>query len=282
MDGVPGGAVTAFSVSAGGMLKKIVTRPTGGGSPCHLLEHGGYLYGANYGEGNVAVFPLENGVPGEVEFIHQHEGSGPDEVRQKGPHAHCAMAVPGADVICIIDLGIDQARFYRKDEGALTLIQALSFPGGSGPRHVVFSSSGRFGWVVTELSNEIYCIEYKAGAGWAISSKYPTLPPDYTSRSACAAIRLSHDEKLIAASNRVHDSVAVFDADVSTGLLSLKGIYPCGGANPRDIEFSPDGKWLLAANQDSDSVTVLSVEKDYTIVDGGALAVSKPASILFL
>ena len=277
--GVPGGAVTAFGVSGDGAIKKIVSRATGGGAPCHVLEHGGYLYAANYGDGTVTVFPLENGTPGEAEFTHRHSGSGPDASRQKGPHAHCVMAVPGTDVFCVVDLGIDQARFYRKDGKSLSLTQALSFPGGSGPRHVVFTEDGRFGWVVTELSNEIFCIGYESE--WSITGSYSTLPSGYTGRSACAAIRLSYDGKLIAASNRFHDSVACFDVNGATGLLSLKGIYPVGGATPRDINFSPDDKWLLSANQDSDNVTVLSVKDGFRLVDGAALSVSKPTSILF-
>ncbi|MCL2059770.1 MAG: lactonase family protein [Oscillospiraceae bacterium] len=280
VEGVPGGAVSAFNVQGDGSLKKAAVSSTKGGSPCHVLAHGGYLYGANYGDGTVAVFPLGgDGMPGELEFTHRHEGSGPNERRQEGPHAHCAMTVPGTDVFCVVDLGIDQARFYRKDGKSLALVQALSFDAGAGPRHVVFSKDGRFGWVVTELSNYIYCIEYKSE--WVINSKLSTLPPDFSGRSACAAIRLSPDGKLIAASNRFHDSVAVFGVDGADGSLSLKGIYPCGGATPRDIEFSPDGKWLLAANQDSDSVDVLSVAGGFGVVEGGRLAVSRPTSILF-
>ena len=299
VDGIQGGAITAFSVEADGSLKKVVTRSTGGGSPCHILEQGGYLFSADYDTGSITAFPLVNGVPGEAEFTHFHEGSGPDKGRQESPHAHCVMAVPeisasgsanagsvgsadaSAKVFCAIDLGIDQAKFYRRDDHALTLVQALPFPGGSGPRHVVFSQCGRYGWVVTELSNEIYILRHDDNSKWAIINTISTLPPDYTGRSACAAIRLSRDGKLIAVSNRFHDSVAIFEIDAATGLLALLGIYPCGGANPRDIAFSPDDKWLLSANQDSDSVTVLSVEHGFKVVGCIADGISKPTSILF-
>ena len=272
------GGVAAFEVLGGGSLKKIVSRPTGGGSPCHVLEHGGYLYGANYGAGNVAVFPLEGGIPGEIEFTHQHEGSGPDMKRQKGPHAHQAVNVPGTDVICVADLGIDQVRFYRKEGKSLALVQAIALEGGDGPRHSVFSADGRFGWIVTELSNYIYSIKFESE--WVITGKYSTLPAGFQGDSACAAIRLSPDGKLIAASNRFSDTVAVFDVCGDTGLLSLQGIYPVGGKTPRDINFSPDGKWLLSANQDSDTVTALSVGGGFAVC-GGALPVSKPTCILF-
>jgi 6-phosphogluconolactonase len=187
----------------------------------------------------------------------------------------------------VIDLGIDQARFYRKDGKSLTLIQALALPGGSGPRHVVYTKDGLRGWIVTELSNEIYAISYDKQ--WTITGKYSTLPSDYTGRSACAAIRLSNDGKLLAASNRGHESVAIFevgdasgasDAGGASGALILRGIFPLGGKHPRDIFFSPDDKWLLSANQESDLVTVLSVNDGFAIVDGAAISISKPTGLL--
>ena len=276
----PGGAVTAFEVQADGSLIKVACRPTGGPEPCHVLAHGGWLYTANYGAGNITAFPLSGGVPAERAFTHQHFGSGPDASRQQGPHAHCAVAVPGTDAFCAVDLGIDQARFYRRDGDSLSLVQALQLPGGSGPRHAVFSGDGRTGWIVTELSNEIFAIKY--GSEWAITGSYPTLPPGFDrAASNCAAIRLSPDGGLIAASNRGHDSVACFAADAETGALELKGIYPLGGKHPRDINFSPDGKWLLSANQESDAVAVLSAADGFRLVDGAALALPKPACILF-
>ena len=278
VEGMPGGAMTAFEVLADGSLKRVVCRRAGGSSPCHLLEHYGFLYVSNYGAGSVTAYPLEDGVPGEPVLTHQHEGSGPDKRRQEKPHAHCAMAVPGTDVFCVIDLGIDQACFYRNDGGALKLVQAVKFPGGAGPRHLVFSKDGRFGWVVTELSNEVFSL--KNDNGWEISGCSSTLPSDFTGVSNCAAIKLSNDGKLIAASNRGHDSAAIYDVDGATGLLTLKGIYPVGGATPRDINFSRDDKWLLSANQDSDIVTVLSVKDGFKLVEGAAAAISRPTCVL--
>ena len=279
VNGVPGGAVTAFGVASDGSLAHAVSRPTGGGQPCHVLEHFGYVYAANYGAGNISVYPAQGGLPGEIAFTHQHAGSGPNARRQEGPHAHCVMAVPGSDVFCAIDLGIDQARFYRMGDGALELVQALQFPGGAGPRHVVFASNGRIGWVVSELSNEVFTIEYSSE--WKITAKCSTLPEGYAGRTSCAAIRLSGDEKLLAASNRGHDSAACFEADAATGKLSPIGIFPTGGEQPRDINFSPDGKWLLAANQESDLVTLLSVTDGFKLIESASLSVPKPACILF-
>ncbi|MEP7356953.1 MAG: beta-propeller fold lactonase family protein, partial [Anaerolineales bacterium] len=39
--------------------------------------------------------------------------------------------------------------------------------------------------------------------------------------------------------------------------LSLNTVQPCGGQVPRNFQFSPDGKWVLVANQNSNEVVVL-------------------------
>ncbi|MDR1062252.1 MAG: lactonase family protein [Clostridiales bacterium] len=313
--GEPGGGITAYSVGEGGSLAESASRPTGGSAPCHLGICGGYLFAANYGDGTVSGFPLGGGVPGPRALLHRHEGSGPDRLRQGGPHAHCVAPVPGSDEFCVVDLGIDQARFYRVGgtrgapepgldptpglELELELVQAMPAPPGSGPRHVVFSPCGRLAWLVTELSNEVCAMERggardgngngngsggsngsPSGGGWRITHRYSALPAGYAGASSCAAIRRSPDGKLIAASNRGHDSVAVFSADEKTGALEPIGIYPTGGKSPRDIAFTPDGKWLLAANQDSDLVTALSVDGGFGLLELRQ-RVSKPVAILF-
>jgi 6-phosphogluconolactonase len=280
VDGVPGGAVTAFEVEGGGGLKKIVTRTTGGGAPCHLCVHEGYLYAANYGAGTVTVYPLEDGLPQAAAFTHRHEGHGPNERRQEGPHAHCAAEVPGTGGFCVVDLGIDQVRFYRRAGAGFELTQALSFPGGSGPRHIVVSDCGNFAWVVSELSNEVFSLRREKTV-WTITGAHSTLPEGTSLVTSCAAIRRSHDGKLIVASNRGHDSVACYSADETTGLLTPIGIFPTGGSQPRDVAFSPDDKWLVAANQESDRVTVLAAKEGFRIVDEAGAKLSKPVCILF-
>jgi 6-phosphogluconolactonase (cycloisomerase 2 family) len=361
--GETGGGITAYSVGADGSLAERASRPTGGSAPCHIGMCGGYLFAANYGDGTVSGFPLSGGVPGPRALLHRHEGSGPDLLRQSGPHAHCAAPVPGSGELCVVDLGIDQARFYRVGGAGgkleLELVQAVQAPPGSGPRHIVFSPCGKLAWLVTELSNEVCAMargdaggagdeageagggnagcgnggesdsggnagdgnngvaggnagdgNYSAASGngcngsgraggngrsagnsckaggngcsggnWRITRRYSTLPAGYSGESSCAAIRLSPDGKLIAASNRGHDSVAVFSADEKTGALAPLGIYPTGGKSPRDIAFTPDGKWLLAANQDSDLVTALSVDGGFSLLDLKQ-RVPKPVAIL--
>src|SRR4029078_11364107 len=62
------------------------------------------------------------------------------------------------------------------------------------------------------------------------------------------------------ASNRGHDSIAVFAIDQTSGRLSSLGHRLAGGRTPRNFNIDPSGKYLLSANLDSDSVTVLQID----------------------
>ncbi|HXD09726.1 MAG TPA: beta-propeller fold lactonase family protein, partial [Anaerolineales bacterium] len=63
---------------------------TRGDWPCHLRIDlmGKWLIATNYGTGDFAVYPiLEDGSLGDMTDFVQHQGSGPREERQEGPHA---------------------------------------------------------------------------------------------------------------------------------------------------------------------------------------------------
>ena len=43
------------------------------------------------------------------------------------------------------------------------------------------------------------------------------------------------------------------------GKLTLVEVTPTGGKTPRNFNFDPTGRWLLAANQDSNDIMVLEI-----------------------
>ena len=79
-----------------------------------------------------------------------------------------------------------------------------------------------------------------------------TLPSDYDGQKWASAIKLSADGKFLYASNRAHNSIAVFKV-VADGSLE---IVPTQGLNPRDFTLSPDQNYLITAHQDSPNATV--------------------------
>ena len=87
-----------------------------------------------------------------------------------------------------------------------------------------------------------------------------TLPEALSGQSSCAEIALHPSGKFLYASNRGHDSLAVFAADAKTGRLSLVEHAPTQGKTPRHFALDPTGDWLLAENQASDNVVVFRVD----------------------
>lgn len=273
----PGGAVSTFALEEAGRLRAMGLQASCGAYPCHILALQDRLYAANYGNGTLAAFLLEEGMPQPAPQVIRHTGHGPNRQRQEGPHTHCVTAVPGSELICAVDLGIDQILFYQPTQAGLELVDAVPVPSGAGPRHVVFSPDGRLAWLACELSNEVCTLRFDNS--WSVTGCYPTLPDSYKDESTCAAIRLSPDGKLLCVSNRGHDSIACFRTDSETGSLSLIGIFPTGGKTPRDIAFSPDGALLLAANQDSGTITALLPGKNFALL-GEILSIPNPICIL--
>jgi len=57
-------------------------------------------------------------------------------------------------------------------------------------------------------------------------------------------------------SNRGHNSIAVFSVAESTGALVLDQVVSTDGDWPRNFSLDPTGRWLLVANQKSNSIIV--------------------------
>ena len=87
-------------------------------------------------------------------------------------------------------------------------------------------------------------------------------PPDVEAPDRYAAsIALSSSGDKIYVSNRRPDYISLLGSDPLTGALQLSGCWPSGGKTPRSITLCPDGRFLLAANQDGGNITVFAVDQ---------------------
>ncbi|MFN9038992.1 MAG: lactonase family protein, partial [Planctomyces sp.] len=82
-------------------------------------------------------------------------------------------------------------------------------------------------------------------------------------------------------SNRGHESIAAYTIDESTGLLTFVENEQTGGREPRNFYIEPTGKWLLAENQNSDTVFVFSINQQTGALEptGRSIQVGKPVCI---
>jgi 6-phosphogluconolactonase len=283
------GGATAMKINADGTLTVINQEPSGGGAPCHcnVDSTGTNLLIANYGGGNVAVYPI--GADGALKPIScniRHEGSSVDKSRQEAPHAHSINLSADNRFAYAADLGIDKVMIYQFDPQSHQLSPAdppaaLVTPGG-GPRHFAIHPSGKFAWTNNEMTMVVTGFKRDAqnGSLHAIQ-EISTIPAGFDGRKSTAECLVHPSGKFLYVSNRGHETITAFTVDTETGLLSYVENESTGGQEPRNFFIDPTGKWLLAENQNSDSIFVFSVDQKSggLAPTGDSVKVGKPVCI---
>ena len=211
---------------------------------------------ANYTSGSLAVYKNdENGIPMTMTDFVEHKGKGINPVRQEGPHVHfCRVR---EDMVFVVDLGLDKVFLYKIDTENGTVTDTgkfLEFPKGSGPRHLEFDPKRpEIVYAVCELESKAAVFREENGR-YELKQHISTLPESFKETNIAAAIRYQNHHLFV--SNRGHDSIAMFRVG-EDGLLTPTDIKKTGGKTPRD--FAIMGDHLVAANQDSDLLTVLKI-----------------------
>jgi 6-phosphogluconolactonase len=287
------GGVKAYAVDAAtGKLTALNEQNSGGAGPCHISVDatGKTLLVANYGGGSIAAMPIhDDGSLGEATSFIQHTGSSVNTNRQTAPHAHSIYPSPDNRFALNCDLGLDKVFAYRLDPASAKLTDAsppfATVAPGSGPRHLVFSGDGKFVYVINEIIGTITVFSYDAAtAAMTEVQTISSLPKDFTTMNTSAEIALHPSGKFLYASNRGHDSIALFSVDQKTGMLTFVEYQSVLGKKPRHFTLDPSGRWLIAENQDSDSVVVFSVDADTGKLKptGQTLSMGAPVCAVFV
>ena len=291
--GQKSGAVSAFTIDhATGKLTLLNQVASGGADPCYITvdKTGKYVLVANYTGGSVAVFPvLEDGRLGEFSAFVQHSGHGTNPQRQEGPHAHSIDLSPDNRFAIVDDLGLDETLVYKFDsaKGSLTLNDppfAKADP-GAGPRHFTFHPNGRFAYVINEMGSAVSVFGYDSAAGVLHPLQtISTLPKGFSTLNEDAEIEVHPSGKFLYASNRGHDSIAVFAIDENKGMLTLIEYVPTKGASPRNFEIDPSGKLLFAANEKADNLVVFRINPQTGRLKptGEVLDIAQPVCVKFV
>jgi 6-phosphogluconolactonase len=266
--------------------------PSRGSDPCYVIvdKTGKFVLVANYTGGNVAVFPiLEGGGLGEASAFVQHTGHGTNPQRQEGPHAHYINLSSDNRFAVAADLGLDEILIYRFDptKGTLTANDPkfVSVNAGAGPRHFGFSPSGNFAYVINEMQSTVTAFSYDADRGQLHSLQtISTLPKDFAGANDDAEIQVHPSGKFLYASNRGHDSIAVFAIDESKGTLTALEYVSTQGKEPRNFEIDPTGSRLFVANQKSDNIVIFRIDPKTGRLahTGDVLHVPSPVCVKFV
>lgn len=293
-----GSTVSAYSIEPkSGKLTLLNSLPALGKDPCHLSfdRSGKFLLVANYSSGNVVVFPIgTDGKLGQHTALESDAGkTGPNEKRQDGPHAHWIGASESDQLVYVADLGLDRVIIYKFDAAKGILApaaepdhrpKAAEFTPGTGPRHIAFSKNRKFMYGLGELTSTLTVFASGAPDEFTPIQSLPMLPAGFSGRNDAAEIELHPSGKFLYASNRGHDSVAVYSVDQLKGTLTQVEDVPTLGKEPRHIAIDPGGHFLLVENQNTNSIVEFRIDQvtGKLTATGETLATPSPICIAFL
>ena len=288
--------VSAFAMDAkSGKLTLLNQMPALGEDPCYLSfdKTGKYVLVANYTSGTIAVFPiLADGRLGDHTALRKDQGIlGPNKGHQEGPHAHWIETTAHNHFVYVADLGLDRVLIYKFNatNGSLTAgepsesFSATLVP-GMGPRHVAFGPGGKFMYVLGELQSTVTVFANDAQNAYRSVQQISMLPKGFTGRNDAAEIAIHPNGKFLYASNRGHDSIAVFSINPLKGTLTLAADVLTGGKEPRHFAIDPSGKYLLAENQLSNNIVVFKInaETGGLTPTGQVVEVPSPVNLTFV
>ena len=214
-------------------------------------------------------------------------GAGPNHERQDGPHAHDVVFDAANRFLIAVDLGLDQLFVYRFDPalGSFTFGDPPSarVPPGAGPRHFAFHPDGRHAYSVNELDSTVTALDrtlHRNAQGRCVSvdpaGRLHGRELDGRNRGRLAW-------PVLYGSNRGHDSIVVFRINPVSGSLTLIAHTLTRGKEPRHFALDPTGRWLVAGNQNSNTLAVFRVDRTGGTLSpvGDLVSVGSPVCILF-
>jgi len=165
-----------------------------------------------------------------------------------------------------VDLGTNELWFSQLDT-VLNKLQAsepnkLEMAAAAGPRHLAFHPNNKWIYVLNELDCTITLVEKMAQGKYQKGLSFSSLPQAYNELNTAADIHISSDGKFVYASNRGHNSIAIYGVNPLDGSLNLLTHESSLGKGPRNFSLSPDENYLLVANQHTHNI--VSFKRDKT------------------
>ena len=231
-----------------------------GSSPCFVMADWkrGMAFTANYSGGSLSVFGADGSGNVARQKVLNFRGRGVHPSRQEKPHIHSVYYSPDSSRIWACDLGTDRIRVIRADDFTYTGEEDIVLPDGSGPRHICFHSSGKYAYVITELSGDVVVLDIKDGS---MAEIIQTVKADTVGGEGSADIHLSPDGRFLYASCRIKsDGLAVFRVSADTGKIERTG-YCLTGKHPRNFAITPNGRYILVACRDENAIEIYEVDK---------------------
>ena len=264
-------------------LEHIKTVSSCGKSSCYLAFDNKmeYLININYWDSIISIHPLKNNIIQEATQvikpkINNNINKINDHLKDRQSTSHHHSCVFFKKKLYVPDLGTDKIDIYDYNNGNLKFTDFIQLQKGSGPRYSVINNGHIY--IINELSSSITIINLEDESK-SILQNIKTIPKDFLEKNTCGTIQINRNKNLIFASNRGHDSIAVYKI-LENNKLELIEIKKTIGKTPRHFSLSKCGEKLYVANQDSNNVVTFKINLNCKLYFENIIKCNSPNFVL--
>ena len=226
---------------------------------CHMETQGTLLVGTAFVGAYIESFQLakDGRIERSIEKISfKNKSTGKSKRKKVHPHAF-KFDLEGRFGF-MPDVGRDLIQVFEVQGSKLKHRPELDYKSkiGAGPRHFTFHPNGKSAYLINERSFTLTAFNYANGQLTPTDTQ-SCLPMKFEKRNSGADVHVHPDGKLVYASNRGHDSLAVFSLE-KKGKLKLLSNESTKGKMPRNFAIHQD--FALVANQLSDNVIFFNLD----------------------
>lgn len=251
-----------------GRLKLINRQATGGDNSSTVAVDASNRFVVLANGPGVAVFPIngDGSLAPYCDLVIPPGDPGPWRKEQFGPHPHQASFDPSGRFVIVPDKGLDKIHVYRFDAERGKLLTCdpphVKARYGAIPRHIAFHPLAPYAYVVNEMDSTVNAYHWNIERGTLVPfQRIPTTPTTYTGDNTGAEIAVLPSGRFLYASNRGHDSMAIYAIDEANGTLAHVGWESTQGKKPRYFGLSPDAGLLYAANENTHSIVAFNIDQ---------------------
>lgn len=266
----------------------------GGDNPVFLLPDrtNQEMLVACLGSGNImAVRREEDGSLGKIDAQYMFPGN-ENEQKKTCPHQ---IYYDMEEKYLIVSLkGIKKttipayeglAVFQFSPQAGFHKIQSISGRNFDHCRQIAVHPGNQFVYLLNELQSRIISLYLDGSTGCMTPFQVSQTLPDScvdTGSLLAGTLCCTRDGRYLYASNRGHDSIAMFRVDQETGRLENIGWIPSMGRQPRFICLDSASRYLYAANEKSHTIIQYKIEENGLLTcTNNVIETGSPVCIVF-
>lgn len=275
--GKASGGAMAYRIEQNGVLTYLGGTVTGGQRPCCLdisLEDD-ELYAANFFGQSLAMIPIApDGTLQPMRMLIQ-ESRGMDSPETG---MHCVRTLNDKTAIGAIAVGPCRYMVYDRETGAER--SGFRFGDRMFPRHFVTSQDNTMVYAFMQMPAEVHVLRVLEDGSMERVQIVPVIRPGFKGMCGGSELRLTPNGKLLIAATRGADTLCVLRV-LEDGTLEPADYIRTPGQTPRDINISPDGRFVLSALQLSNEISIHEIDYENATLKlrCSGVAIPSPAAV---